>query len=38
MTLNYVLGTIVIILILGVLGYGLKCLIDLRKEWKEDEK
>lgn len=38
--MNYVLGIIgiiVIILIIGVLGYSVKCLIDLHKEWDKEK-
>ena len=33
----YVLGIIVVILLIGVLGYSVKCLRDLHKEWDKEK-
>lgn len=37
MELDYVLDIIVAILIIGVVGYGLKCLRDHHKEWDKEK-
>ena len=37
MSLDYVLGTIVVLIVIGVVVYGLSCLMTLHKLWKEEE-
>lgn len=35
--MKYVLGTIIVLGLIGLIGYGLKCLKDLHKDWDKEK-